>query len=65
MIDVGQDYSKDRKNTYTAETGDGYVAGWEIIMGIKQTKGMCMDKRFNLFTLFFKQKMYLYYFKFQ
>ena len=28
MIDVGHDYSKDRKNDYTAETDDGYVAGW-------------------------------------
>ena len=25
MIDVGQDYSKDRKNDYTTETDDGYV----------------------------------------
>ena len=27
MIDVGQDYSKDIKNNYTAETDDGYVVG--------------------------------------
>ena len=27
MIDVGQDYSQDIKNDYTAETDDGYVAG--------------------------------------
>ena len=27
MIDVGHDYSKDRKNDYTAETDDGYVGG--------------------------------------
>ena len=27
MIDPGQDYSKDRKNDYTAETDDGYVDG--------------------------------------
>ena len=27
MIEVGLDYSKDRKNDYTAETDDGYVDG--------------------------------------
>ena len=26
MIEVGEDYSKDRKNDYTAETEDGYIA---------------------------------------
>ena len=26
MINVGVDYSKDRKNDYTAEIEDGYVA---------------------------------------
>ena len=27
VIDPGKDYSKDRKNDYTAETDDGYVVG--------------------------------------
>lgn len=27
MIDVGKDYSKDRKSDYTAESDDGYVVG--------------------------------------
>ena len=27
VIDVGHDYSKDRKNDYIAETDDGYVGG--------------------------------------